>query len=172
MRIWKTIEKGSKEKERASRWGNWLRLCVGLTGHGSEKLIGRAGERVRLIIKRRERSEGKGFSSSTIRVVVEKGRDGVRTPLIGSAPAASMNRILILSPCSSPARGIFITLQRWASLKKGATAESPITRENERKQLPSPARKKTMLPNARNYPAKDKHHSEVHLIWRKHERDL
>ena len=29
-----------------------------------------------------------------------------------------------------------------------------------------------MLPNTRNYPAKDKHHSELHLIWRKHERDL
>ena len=46
-----------------------------------------------------------------------------------------------------------------------------------REYRPPPARKikkkqKPMLPNTRNYPAKDKHHSELHLIWRKHERDL
>ena len=98
-----------RERERASR---------GVIGcdFGRKKLTGRAGERVRFLIKERERSGGK------------EERDGVKTPLIGSAPEASMSRILILflSQLVSTEHLHYASI-----IKRRVAAESP-----ERRQLP------------------------------------
>ena len=81
--------------------------------------------------RERERNREKGLSSSTIRVVVEEGRDGVRTPLIGSAPAASMSRILILSLLLVSTEHLHYASKVGVIKRGAAAAESP-----ERRQLP------------------------------------
>ncbi len=104
--------------------GNWLRLCVRLTGHWSEKLIGRTDERVYRVSSKGKQAgtvegeRGKKKKSGK-RVELYEDEGGEREDAVdwlGSSGQYEPDS-LILS-LSLSLRSIFITHQRWASLKK------------------------------------------------------